>query len=368
LLVLDTLSIAYCTLNYIDNEIQDLYTGVPSHHFNHFKLRSLKLFDITESRPDASVLHQIITLFPNLTCLRMDLGADCFPPTDLVFIKNVRENFHQLTRLETRFAKFRGGSPEKARIAPDCDIGMPHLKALEIWSCRSFPNYLFSPNLQNITKLSLYCVPSPDPNSSFKLPNLEFLSVQSMGGHGVAQRTCVEILLAMGSLRLKSVNLDAITTHSIEFSFESFQKLITQSPNLERLHFEQFTFVDVKTLNLLKTNFKNLISFQALGDDSFGMFDIFTESIVNEFIAAHRKLERLHFSVSCIEIKNFEIIQFDQLNDYFNIASSSSCQDSDSDAPTLLQITNAAVYQRYSKSFAERFWWLKDISIKGPLN
>lgn len=99
---LKSLSLSYCTLNYIDDP-NGIYSSVPPIDIHHTKMRSLKIFDISESRPDACVLHQLIHIFSNLTSLRMDLSADCFPPTDDSFLQIIRKNFRNLKRLETRF-------------------------------------------------------------------------------------------------------------------------------------------------------------------------------------------------------------------------------------------------------------------------
>jgi hypothetical protein len=170
---LETLSFSHCNLLYTEVDGIEL-SGSDEPHAN---LKHLKLFDTTESRPDASVAHRILYTFPALVSLRADVCADVFPATDKHFLSLIQKVFNNLRRLELRFGKY-GGSPEKTRVAEDVPIEMPNLTNLSVWCSRKWPSFLLTNNLQTITTLYLYCVSAPPPGTRYCLPNLKVLSIQ----------------------------------------------------------------------------------------------------------------------------------------------------------------------------------------------
>ena len=339
----------------------------------HIAMKSIKIFDSSEFRPDPSVLHSISVMFPNLTTLRMDISQDCFPAINGAYLSNLRNGLVNLTRLEFRASR-ETGSPTKQAIAGplfDAQIILPKLKQLSLWCFRLFPHDLLKPNCQSIEYL---CLNYPfDADIDFEalqydFPNLKELEIRGMTkkGHNI----CSTILsrIALRAPRLKKITMEALYRVTEPLNSEDFKTLTKSCPKVK--HFRTLNYIFPQDgFEVLRNAWPMLESLELVGNNVINnITDEWQSETLATFMDSHQMLRCLSLGVAGLSLSDMQTTAFNSA--LYDLLGEHMLLDDTQlrFSKERVGLENVVKYMRYSKSLLKAYPRLRKCEITGTLN
>ncbi|KAL2916710.1 hypothetical protein HK105_203826 [Polyrhizophydium stewartii] len=365
-------------------------------------LRSLKLLDTGDARPDAAVLHALLTAFPALEVLRMDVTGDCLPAWDPVFADVLRRGMRGLRVLELRSGKPSMHSDPVKRAATlgmddgtssprVADIAMPHLRDLSLWCFATIPHYLIRPNTATIERLSIsypVVVSHADDDgddaaallvsggasraqtglarTEYAFPRLAHLEVRGLSNaaHGI----CLAALdmATHAAPRLASLTIEAFSRVTAPFPMRTLQRLAHASPDLRALRISSFVMPD-DALARVAAAWPLLETLELTGTHCIGAIDgSWHARALAPFMASHRRLSRLALGVSRIAVPGFELLSSDAIMAKLSARGNLLPQDFDGEFVHIVQSANAAAFRRYAAVIRSMYPALRECVLRGP--
>lgn len=331
--LLETLSFNHCT---IIGEASDMKNVIQPN----YKLRYLKLFDTQNTRPTDEMITAIFQLFPNLSKLRIDLNSHYFPGQNIEDQLTIQKTLTSSEIIELRFGKLDGDKYVESKET--IDFVCPKLRNLSLWGYHSFPDFIITPNSMNLKRLSLNYSLNPPQNTSYNLPNLEYLHIKSVTH--LAQSICLSTIKALvkNSRKLQSLSIEAMNSDIYYFDDQVLLSLMENCPKLREFKCFQFRFT-LHSLQLFLDHWASLVTLAISGQKSI---DVLNENLDSHFVLpllAKRRIRTFILSVSGILQEKLDF------------------QSEDS------SVEKFAIYRQYERKVKAMFPTLQMIKILGPV-
>ncbi|KAI8996134.1 hypothetical protein BC832DRAFT_595594 [Gaertneriomyces semiglobifer] len=261
-----------------------------------FKLRSLKIYDTDEHRPNLAEVKETVLSFPHLTELMMDVPADAFKEGGAELWVHAANELVELEKVVLKCG--RGSAPWTSNsLIP---FKWPKLRSLEIWSPPGCPLNLLLPNAETLRTLKLYYLPEVlEENVEIALPNLRKLEVYGISHLGQDIALAAVRSLTSDCPLLKSVYVEAHCRDPQPVSTNFLRDLARRCPQLESIHFDKFIFPTDSLSFMANPNiWPHLTTLHLSGRDALvGPTIQWEQHQLWPFLEAHRLLTSLHLGL-----------------------------------------------------------------------
>ncbi|KAJ3021335.1 UNVERIFIED_CONTAM: hypothetical protein HDU68_009681 [Siphonaria sp. JEL0065] len=353
--------------------------GLLSLHFNHCNfnalpeglperiqrkkhdLESLKVFD-TSIRVSEAELIGFASHFPKLRTLRVDVDSESFY-NESVFAESLAD---------IRYLELRGAKPSDVSKLKNQPLQLPSyrsLNSLSLWSApQQFVNGFLGNALvaNNLKSLCLNYIQLDGTVRRFELKNLEKLEVRAIGS--TAGIICTRLLdsLTAASPNLKLLELGSFKRDSDVFPDGSLQTLTQRCDKLKSFKLTNFK-LSTNFWRMIEHTFFELECMEALGCQTVAVLDKkFEEKEFFPFLNSHKKLKTLKLSVGGIDCAGFQVGSVVP-SDSLQLAIQGMGFSNRSAAIRETRCSDLETYKKYGHSVCNKFRWLKDVSILGPL-
>ncbi|KAI9348504.1 hypothetical protein BDR26DRAFT_853359 [Obelidium mucronatum] len=335
-------------------------------------LQSLKIFDVSDShRVSEREATQFIMYFPRLTSLRIDVDCELFYNNSSMAAFFSNDHLQDIKSLELRGSKpYRLNNQTHQQLLPPC---FNTLERLSLWAAP--PSLVFSllenSNVsQTLKSLCLNYIPMESTLShGFELPNLQNLEIRAIGIS--AGNNCTRLLdsLTISSPNLKTVELGSFKRGSDMFPGSCLLQLSKQCPQITALKLTNFKLSE-ETLMHLTTRLLNLERLIITGCQAINVISTTTETrFLFPFLTAHRNLNTLEMSVGGIDTREAQVgTSVVGSKESLQLAIQGLGFHQRSTVIRQTRLSDVEVYKLYGKRLCERFRWLKNVTILGPLS